>query len=324
MPDEREGTLVEAAASLFLAVVLFAAVRVLSLFGAPFTLFASAPLAVLCIRRGETVFLGASAAGAVLAGLFMGGPTAGAFLLSVAFPAILISRGLAFRWRPEKVVGIAAVVITVCALVALEAMLPGGIRPWVGELVTQNIAAYKAAGAPKDMVAMIEGQADAYARFMFRIMPMAFMWSAMALTVAGLLATRAYFARRPHAAVVLSPLDRWHLPDNWVWVLITAGVLALVPVGTMQVVGGNVLGVMALAYAFQGWAVLAHQFEARRVHQAVRIAVYLILLLWPVFVLLLVAVGVFDVWTDVRRVRGGGAPPTENPDGPPPSGPSPD
>jgi uncharacterized protein YybS (DUF2232 family) len=301
--DKEGGTLVEVAASLFLSLVLFSAIRVLSLFGAPLALFAAAPMAVLCIRRGESTFLMAAMAGAVLSGLLMGGASAMAYALTVAFPAVLIARGLAYDWRPEKIVGIATVVIAGVSVLMLRAMLPEGVRPWIDQLVAESISSYQANGAPPAIVAMMQKQAENYANVMYHVIPMAFAWSGMALTVASMLATRGYFSRTPHPAVTLSPITRWSLPDSWVWVLIGAAVLALLPSGPMRAVGGNLLGVLALAYACQGWAVMAHQFEARDVHPGLRAAVYLTLLLWPIFVLLLVAVGVFDVWTDVRKVR---------------------
>ena len=288
--------------------MLFAAIRVLSLFGAPLALFAAAPMAVLCIRRGESNFLMTAMAGAVVSGLLMGGPSAIAYALTVAFPAMLIARGLAYGWRPEKIVGIATVVIAGISVLMLQAVLPEGVRPWIDRLVTESISSYQANGAPPAIVAMMKQQAENYANVMYHVIPMAFAWSGMALTVASMLATRGYFARTPHPAVTLSPITRWSLPDSWVWVLIGAAVLALMPSDPMRVVGGNLLGVLALAYACQGWAVMAHQFEAREVHPGLRAAVYMILLLWPIFVLLLAAVGVFDVWTDVRKVHEGAVP----------------
>jgi len=304
---------VEAAASLFLSLALFAAVRVLSVLGMPMALFAAAPMAVLCIRKGESVFLATAATAIVAAALVMEGASAGAYALTVAFPALLIARGLAFGWRPEKIVGICAAVISVLALLALNAALPDGVRPWIAQVVADNIALYKEAGAPTDVIAMLERQADAYARWMFNMMPMAFVWSGMALTAASMLATRAYFSRRPHPAVALTPINRWHLPDTWVWVFIASAVLMLLPIGESKALGGNLLGILALAYAFQGWAVMAYLFEHKGVHPAVRYAVYMILLLWPVFVVFLVLIGIFDVWTDSRKVR------NEPPADPPPA-----
>ncbi len=295
----------EVAASLFLSLALFAAIRVLSVLGMPLALFAAAPLAVLCIRRGESVFLATAAAASMGAALLLGGGSAaGAYALTVAFPALLIARGLAFQWRPEKIVGIAAVVIAAMALMALAAVLPDGIKPWIDQLVADNIAAYRAAGAPADVLATLEQQSDFYAQLMYDVMPMAFVWSGMGLTVASMLAVRAYFARRPHPAVTLAtPINRWYLPDVVVWAFIIATALALLPLGGLRVLGGNLMGVLAMAYALQGWAVMSYLFEHRQVHPAVQGATYMILLLWPVFVVFLVLLGLFDVWTDSRKVR---------------------
>jgi len=269
----------------------------------PLAMFAPTPMAVLAIRRGESLFLGMAALGAVLCGLLLGPPSAVAYLFVVALPALLIGRGLAFDWAPEKIVGIAAVILTAVTITALEALAPGGLRPWIAELVTQTVEMYRQAGAPPEMIGALESRTDSTATFLYYITPMAFMWSGMGVAAAGLLATRAVFQRQPHPAVTLTDLTRWSLPDSWIWGLIGSAVLLLLPVDPLRILGGNVLGILSLAYAFQGWAVMVYVFRAKQVHIAVQAGVYVALLLWPVLAIFLVGLGVFDLWTDVRRVR---------------------
>jgi uncharacterized protein YybS (DUF2232 family) len=299
----RSGMLTDAAVSVSLALLLFAAVQFLSVLGMPMALFAPAPLAVLCVRRGEPVFLACALLGLAAAGLAWGVGGAGAFLLAVAAPAFLIARGLTRGWAPEWVVGAAAALLTGATLGALTATLPDGIGPWVAGLVSQSIDLYAQQGAPEPWVTALKEQREQLTAFFHHMLPMGLAWSGMALATASLLAARAFFVRHPHpAATPFAPLT-WHLRDEWVWALIAAGALLLVPYPPARIAGGNALGVLALAYAFQGWAVVGYIFEAKAVHRAVRIVFYLLLLLWPMLSLFLVLVGVLDIWTDLRKVR---------------------
>jgi len=298
------------AASLF----LFLAVQLLATLGLPLMLFTAAPLAVLCVRQGESVFLTTAAIGLVGTGLVLGPSGAAAFLVAGAVPALLIGRGLAFQWAPERIVGPVVVIAAVATLATLSQ--GDGLRAWVAQVVDQIVAGYKAAGLPPEVVDTLTQQAASLTTTLYHISPMLFTWGGMLLGTAALLATRYFFTRYPHPAVTLTPLTRWHLPDVWVWGLIGAAVLAMVPEVSIRVCGKNLLGVLALAYAFQGWAVMVHVFRARRVHPAIQGFCYLTLLLWPLSVIglaILLLAGVFDMWTDVRKLRTPADPPSPTP-----------
>lgn len=278
------------------------AVRVASVLGLPLALLAPAPLAILCLRQGAPVLLGWAAAGAGALGLLAGPASGAAFVFVVGIPAFLIARGLAARWPPEWVVGGTGAVVATATLAALYVLLPEGIRPWVGQLVDQTIAAYSQGGAD-ETAQWLQARSAPLAGFVYAMLPLGMASSGIAVGAASLLVTRAYLARRPVAGVEpFSPLT-WHLPDVWIWALIAAGVLLLVPHDAARIVGANALGIMALAYAFQGWAVTAYIFDAKAVHPILQATFYLLMLLWPPLATFLVLVGVLDVWTDLRKVR---------------------
>lgn len=294
----------EAAASLFLSLSLFSSVYFLGGFGVPFALFASAPLAIVGLRQGEVYLLGAAGGAMLISGILLGPGAAGAFLFGAAVPAVLIARGLVFGWAPERMVGAAAGIFTVTTFWAVETFSPGGMRAQIAEMVERTIAAYRQAGAPELAVVPLEKQAAFLTDFLYYTSPTSFMWSGALICVFGLLATRHYFSLNPHPAVPASPsLTRWYFPDRWIWVLIAAGVVVLVPGTLTRMVAGNVLGVVALAYALQGWAVMVFVFRARQTHIALQAMFYIMLLMWPVLVVLLGIFGVFDIWMDPRKVR---------------------
>jgi Predicted membrane protein (DUF2232) len=282
---------------------LFTAVRLLGLFGMPLGLFAPAPLAVLLVRHGGAAMLLTAALG--VAGLWgaQGAEAAAAFAFAVAVPGYLIGRGLKAGWHPEWVVGASAVLLCASTYEGLRLALPDGIRPWVAGLVTQTIDLYAKQGVPEATVAMLRGRADEFSGLFYHLLPLVLMTSGLALGTASLLAARAWLIRRKVEG--LAPFDplSWHLPDTWIWLLIAAGALTLVPHEAAKVAGQNALGVMAIAYAIQGWAVVASIFHHRKAHALIQGAFYAVMILWPPLAAALVLIGLTDVWTDLRRVR---------------------
>lgn len=96
-------------------------------------------------------------------------------------------------------------------------------------------------------------------------------------------------------------LDEWGIPYPWVWVTILGGVLVLLPVEILGAVGINLLIAMGSAHLLQGIAVVASVFRQRRVPPFFRGLVYAAVFLQQVFLLAVVAIGLFDVWFDFRK-----------------------
>jgi uncharacterized protein YybS (DUF2232 family) len=289
--------------SLALSLLLFTAVRLLGFFGLPLGLFAPAPLAVLLVRNGGTTMLLTGALGA--AGLWgaQGAEAAAAFAFAVGIPGFLIGRGLKLGWPPELVVGASAALLSAFTYLGLRLALPGGIRPWVAGLVNQTIDLYARQGVPEATVAMLRDRAGPFADAFFHLLPLVLMTSGLALGTASLLSAWGWLARRKEEGLApFAPLS-WHLPDIWIWGLIVAGVLTLLPYEGLKVAGQNALGVMAIAYAIQGWAVVASIFHHRKAHALLQGAFYAVMILWPPLAAALVLIGLTDVWIDLRRVR---------------------
>jgi uncharacterized protein YybS (DUF2232 family) len=104
------------------------------------------------------------------------------------------------------------------------------------------------------------------------------------------------------------PLSSWEAPGWLVFVLIGAGFLILVPYQVVQIVGVNVLLVCGLFYFFQGLAILAFNFRRFHVPQFFRWIAYLLLVLIKSIMLLVILMGLIDLWLDFRQLH---RPPSE-------------
>jgi uncharacterized protein YybS (DUF2232 family) len=99
----------------------------------------------------------------------------------------------------------------------------------------------------------------------------------------------------------LERLDEWGIPYPWVWVTILGGLLLLVPVEDLGAVGVNLLIFMGSVHFLQGMAVLSNLFRQRRVPPFFRGAVYALVFLQQVLLLVVAAIGLFDLWFDFRK-----------------------
>jgi uncharacterized protein YybS (DUF2232 family) len=104
------------------------------------------------------------------------------------------------------------------------------------------------------------------------------------------------------------PLSAWEAPGWLVFVLIGAGFFLLVPNQVVQMVGVNVLLICGLLYFFQGLAILAFHFKRFQVPQFFRWIAYMLLVLIKSIMLLVILMGLIDLWLDFRRLH---RPPSE-------------
>jgi|YNPNPStandDraft_1061719.scaffolds.fasta_scaffold66285_2 uncharacterized protein YybS (DUF2232 family) len=104
------------------------------------------------------------------------------------------------------------------------------------------------------------------------------------------------------------PLPCWEAPGWLVFVLIGTGFALLVPSQVLQVVALNLLLVCLLLYFLQGVAIIAFGFQRYQVPRLLRWTIYLLLILLKPAMVLVILMGVTDLWLDYRRLH---QPPSE-------------
>jgi uncharacterized protein YybS (DUF2232 family) len=99
------------------------------------------------------------------------------------------------------------------------------------------------------------------------------------------------------------PLACWEAPGWLVFVLIGAGFLLLVPNQIGLVISINVILVCCLIYFFQGLAILAFSFRRFQVPRFFRWSSYLLLVLAKPAMLVVILMGLTDLWLDFRHLH---------------------
>jgi uncharacterized protein YybS (DUF2232 family) len=99
------------------------------------------------------------------------------------------------------------------------------------------------------------------------------------------------------------PLASWEAPGWLVFVLIGAGFFLLLPHQAVQMTAVNVLLVCSLIYFFQGLAILAYSFRRYQVPRFFRWTAYLLLIFLKPAMLVVILMGLIDLWLDIRRLH---------------------
>ena len=99
-----------------------------------------------------------------------------------------------------------------------------------------------------------------------------------------------------------SPLYHFALPEWLIFAVVAAGFLLLVPVNGVRVFSLNFLMVLGLLYFCQGVAVVSAWFHRFSIPRAFRLVGYFLLFINPL-ILLVIILGLMDLWVDFRRLH---------------------
>jgi uncharacterized protein YybS (DUF2232 family) len=180
------------------------------------------------------------------------------------------------------------------------------ISTGIGKILTDNIEYYvtmtmnvfRELGMPDDQLEQI---AQSYNTNIFILMPSISITFLMIVTWLNLLAARVTFPNFELSFPDFGSLNYWKSPEVLIWGVIGAGSITLFPSEPLRILGMNVLIVLMDIYFFQGIAVVSYFFETKNVSRSSRILLYSFIIVQPLSILLIIGIGVFDVWADFRK-----------------------
>jgi hypothetical protein len=120
------------------------------------------------------------------------------------------------------------------------------------------------------------------------------------ISLSNILVPKIYLAKRLKNEAFAPVFTQWKLPEPLIWGIITAGALAFWGKGIFNVCGENALLVLSSIYFLQGVAVVAFYFERLKVPTFIRWIIYILLCIQWYGLILVVIIGVSDVWFDLR------------------------
>lgn len=111
------------------------------------------------------------------------------------------------------------------------------------------------------------------------------------------------FPERRKDWFTIDSLRKWKAPEPLVWGLIASGFTLFIPnLGWLWTAALNLLVVIGAFYFAQGLAVIAFFFHKNNVPRFLRGLTYVLIVFQQIFTLLVVGLGLFDLWGDFRRL----------------------
>jgi uncharacterized protein YybS (DUF2232 family) len=158
-------------------------------------------------------------------------------------------------------------------------------------------------GLPQDSLTMLKEQAPQIIDMTLRLLPALLLLSFAFIVLINILYLGRRFADRRSDWFSLPYLREWKAPEPLVWGLIASGFLLFLPgAGVIGTIALNLLVVIAACYFGQGLAVIAYFFNKNNVPRFLRGLTYILIIFQQIFTLLVVGLGLFDLWGDFRRL----------------------
>lgn len=210
----------------------------------------------------------------------------------------------------EKTIAYAggAVIIAGCSALVIYANLrnisiSGFLSDYIAENLQMTIALYKKTGMAEESVRALENSIEHIGNALFRILPSL---TAAGLLLAGwlnLLAARLFLNRWQREFLDFRQLNLWQAPEALVWGVAASIGMLLLPSNPIRAIGINALVILVVIYFFQGIAVLSHYFETKRFPLPLRWIIYAFIVIQQVLMLVVAAIGFFDVWANFRGLE---------------------
>jgi uncharacterized protein YybS (DUF2232 family) len=230
------------------------------------------------------------------------------FLFITGFLGLFLSEIFRRNYSIERTVvyPVTAILMLWCSFIVLQS-LSAGEEPWrlvedyIGRNIQESIQFYAQLDIPADQIDLIKGNFKQITNFLANIFPSLVLVSASFIVWLNILAAREIFQRTGMWYPDFGDLSRWKAPEGLIWLLIAAGGILLVPVSLARIVSLNLVIVCMFAYLLQGLSIISFLFKTKNVHRSFRILCYCLIFAQQYIIILIAAVGIFDLWVDFRK-----------------------
>jgi uncharacterized protein YybS (DUF2232 family) len=290
---------------------LFVSGFAIPLLGQALALFTPVPLILVYVRNGKRAGLTTLVASSAVVAVLGGWQAAAILFLSFGLMAIGASEGMRRNLKPEQTSLLGGLLpISVLGAVVAFYLVRVGKNPIteVDAYLRESIAAaaktYSSMGL-KEMAAMVSSVPDAFIYYLARLIPSITIATSVMQAACCFGIARAILMRKPGTEPLPAQpsLVAWHAPDSWVWGLIAALALIVVPQETARLVGWNLAIIFSVLYLAQGAAIVEHYLRKAGIKAIARGLILALILAMPSIVFV-VTLGIVDIWADFRKVRG--------------------
>ncbi|BBO79441.1 membrane protein [Desulfosarcina ovata subsp. sediminis] len=239
----------------------------------------------------------------------------GGITMDIVFFSGLMLLGFALSEMFEKALPVEMAIVAACGIVlgvGLGAMVMysiasnKGVVSLVSAYVATNLKLslqlYQSIGIPQETIDAISGSLDRIQYVLVRILPSLVAASTLFVAWTNLIAARPILERRGLAFPDYGRLNRWRAPDVLIWGVIGSGLIMLLPATGFRLIGINGLLVVLTVYFIQGIAIVSFFFEKKKLPRPIRVVLYIMIALQQLFLLVIVCIGLFDMWINFRKI----------------------
>ena len=233
-----------------------------------------------------------------------------AFLFELGLVGLILPEVFEMNLPVEKTVGITAgVVLTTGAVMLAFYSLLSTTSPWAAasdfleKSAKLALAMYKEMDASEEEIGILADSLDGIVYIILRTVPAIVIVMTLFVVWSNLLLARFVLRSKQLFCPDFGRLNRWKAPEPLVWVAIASGGLLLFGHPAIKMLGINGLIVIMMIYFFQGIAIVSFYFEKKHFPKALRALLYALIAIQQLLLLLVIAVGFFDIWIDFRRTR---------------------
>lgn len=293
--------------ALALSVTLFLGGISLSPLGALLLPFVAQPVALFGFKYGIAYGFGVIVLALSVFGLLGGVELALLYaIFAILAGVLMVSIG---RIRAvEYLVAFAASAMFVWAL-AVAHYFFGSWSALVGDFragLTQQFAAatkmQEQLGFSKDSLELVKERMPELIDMTLQILPGLLFITFALIALINILSLRRRFPGRRAEWFALDSFRDWKGPEALVWGLIACGFSLFFPVPAMaRSIAMNLLLLIGACYFAQGLAVIAFFFHKNNVPRFLRGLTYILIVFQQIFTLMVVGLGLFDLWGDFRH-----------------------
>lgn len=289
---------------------LFIAGFVIPVLGQALVLFTPVPIIIAYVRNGRAEGLTALLATGAIVTALLGWHIAAILFFSFGLMAIGTAEGMHRRLRPESIAALGGLLpIAIAGIVLAYYLAHVGKNPvtilegHLRDSIAEAAKLYSNLGL-KEMASMVTSVSDTFVHYLVRLVPGITVATSLIQAACCFGLARAAILRKSGALPAPSQpsLAAWHAPDAWVWGLIAALALIMVPKEVARLIGLNCAIVFSVIYLVQGIAIVEHVLRKARIHAVARSLIHALILALPTIVFVM-ALGVVDIWADFRKVR---------------------
>jgi uncharacterized protein YybS (DUF2232 family) len=241
-------------------------------------------------------------------GLVLGAGAAASLLMLFGLPACGMAVGFRRRWPVEVSIIVATAAWSLG--LALSVLLAYGdlgavvaaTRQQLNSGLDVALSTYGSVGMSDNSLAAVQADRDALVTGLIDILPALLVLCGAFMAILNLVLLRRW-------TDTLEDIDLrlWRTPEALIWALIIVGFAMFLPLEGLTLVARNAFIVLLGCYFCQGLSIVSYFLERSRLPRGVRVAGYLLIAVQHIVAGIVLALGVFDLWGNFRRLTVGSA-----------------